>query len=42
MSMQRDPRHDPRKGDRLRDETGRLMMNKELLAPLSAAGGQYE
>lgn len=25
MSSQRDPRQDPRKGDRLRDETGRLM-----------------
>lgn len=25
MSRQRDPRQEPRKGDRLRDETGRLM-----------------
>lgn len=25
MSEQRDPRHDPRKGDRLRDEAGRMM-----------------
>ncbi|MCK5531386.1 MAG: hypothetical protein KAI85_09040 [Halopseudomonas aestusnigri] len=26
MTEQRDPRHDPRQGDQLRDESGRLMI----------------